>query len=693
MDEKKYTTSSSFPISSPRSVAVATTMVDQYCPCRQRLFTFCNDCHTSAISSISHIHKMIRDEDFDSVRDCIMIDDEVQDHENADPSTNVGTRNTTTGSTARRSRSNSDSSSSSSTSSSSCSSMMILWESNTRGWTAMHYASSFHMCCDLSWWKWILHQSIQEILIRNYYHEQHSSSSSTSATADTSADTSSRPSSSSSLVSYYFQYVTNDMGQTCIDLFFRHALYPLSWQKPNIHERAKQLRTALHWITTGTATSSKTTNDAKRKQEAISLLQQELCGSSSDDVCVSSSSNNRCTDNSDFVDDCDDDDDALPEGDEDDHDIVDIIDDEGYDFTQDENQMIIIICQFWKRFMVLLDTLYSNHEIEMDDEQEEKSFLQLRQKESQGQKHARLLSSSCQHNYLHYHDRNRTYGKRCKRGSSTRNRSGSFTSGSTTARRRDVLLCQLSSLGWCPYYVSKLAMLLYPPPSSRAPPRPQANSKLGQALTLPQSPLRVFVSTPSTHKTFKSMENLGRLHRDVDNSNAPCNHIDDYDSDPGILPLLLQLDEDSVKVRDSQTRRLPLHIALTSLLRSSMSWDFPSTIKSLFDAYPEALYEVDPVTQYPCFILSSLVATMNPPSSDQVELLAKQLLSSSSSSSSTSTTSSCSAGAWMYLPRKLKQHVLKESKEKLECQQLDVTFQLLRQNPDAIRQMESRSIR
>ena len=685
MEDKTNTTSSSpssFLISSPRSVAstTTTTMVDQYCPCRQRLFTFCNDCHTSAISSISHIHKMIRDEDFDSVRDCIMIDVDEERHEKTDqdmPSTKTTTRQSS------RSRSDSTCSSSSSSSSSSCS-MMILWESNTRGWTAMHYASSFHMCCDLSWWKWVLHQSIQEILIRNYYHEQHSSSTSTSSSSSVAATTSS---SSSSLVSYYFQYATNDMGQTCIDLFFRHALYPLSWQKSNIHERAKQLRAALHWITTSTdTTSSKTTTDAKRQQEAICLLRQELCGSySSDDVCGSSDS---------F--DYDNDDVLLPEEDEGDHDIVDIMDDEGYDFTQDENQMIISICQFWKRFIVFLDTLYSNHEIELDEfdsthMEEADSSIPLQQNERQ-QKHSMLRPSSCHHNFLHYHDRNRKNPKRCKRNSSTRNRSGSFTSGSTTTPRRDVLLCQLSSLGWCPYYVAKLAMLLYPPLASRAP-IPQANAKLRQVPTSPQSPLQVFVSTPSTHRTFKSMENLGRLNRDDDFDNkAPSDLIDDYDSDPGILPLLLQLDKDSVKIRDYQTGRLPFHVALTSLLRSSMSWDFPSTIRAIFDAYPQALHEVDPVTHYPSFILSSLVATMNPPSNDQVELLAKQLLSSSSSSS-TSTTSSCSAGAWMYLPRKLKQHVLKESKEKLVCQQLDVTFQLLRQNPDAIRRMESLCIR
>ena len=544
---------------------------DSCCPCKQRLFTFCNDCHTSAVSSVSHIHKMIRDEDFDSVQDHLTPDFN-DNHGDISGASYIPPYHCTNGS-------------------------MILWECNTRQWTTMHYASSFHMSCSLKWWKWILSEATKEIRIRKQLlqHSKHMQKPQQIHTSDTLAVGTSLTDSSS--MSYFRK--PNDMGQTCIDLFFRHALYPLQWQKSTIHVRANQLRDALTWICYGEEVKmASNSNDACLHEHlhVVNYIRRFCCAGikeiDTEDAMLTSISH--CS------------------------------------FTHDEKQKVSIICQFWNRFMLFLDALVEAGEL-------------------QG---IPAISS-----------------------------------------RGDVILYQLANLGWCPRLVGHLAVLLHP--NSMSADEEHLHKQVKQT-----SPLHAFLSTPSTRKAFTNMGDLDHHRRDNDGdseNNKERSYCYSYESDPGILPILLRAYPESIKVRDYVTERFPLQIALASLDCSSCSapWDIPSTIQTLFDAYPDALYEIDPITKYPCFLLASsssagdrqvgreAESTKTTTSiHSQIELLAKQLLSSSSST--TTTSSGASSGAWIYLPRRLKEDVLRQAEDKFERQQLDITYQVLRQHPDAI---------
>ncbi|KAL7581555.1 hypothetical protein ACA910_022118 [Epithemia clementina (nom. ined.)] len=96
----------------------------------------------------------------------------------------------------------------------------ILWEANSSGWTALHYAASHFL--PLEWWRWILERAV---------------SGSPSCGSDN----------SNHINGYHhrFQTVRNDLGETVLDIFFRSFLAPLPWQSTQVKNCSKLLLQAM----------------------------------------------------------------------------------------------------------------------------------------------------------------------------------------------------------------------------------------------------------------------------------------------------------------------------------------------------------------------------------------------------------------------------------------------------------------
>lgn len=110
----------------------------------------------------------------------------------------------------------------------------LLWESNSRGWTAMHVA-----CCGqppLRCWRLLLQKA--------------------------------------SLVDPQRLCQTKtDMGQTCIDLFFRQALFPLAWCNSDVKAKARRLRNSIEEICN--PSSEKVLEELRRKIQASGHAQDD----------------------------------------------------------------------------------------------------------------------------------------------------------------------------------------------------------------------------------------------------------------------------------------------------------------------------------------------------------------------------------------------------------------------------------
>ena len=103
----------------------------------------------------------------------------------------------------------------------------ILWEANSSGWTALHYAASHFL--PLEWWRWILERSVDDggnHNIDNNNMDRHN------------------------VPEYHhrFQTVRNDLGETVLDIFFRSFLSPLPWQATQVKNCSKRLLEAIECV-------------------------------------------------------------------------------------------------------------------------------------------------------------------------------------------------------------------------------------------------------------------------------------------------------------------------------------------------------------------------------------------------------------------------------------------------------------
>jgi hypothetical protein len=81
----------------------------------------------------------------------------------------------------------------------------LLWEANSTGWTAVHYAASHFL--PVEWWEWILERAV--------------------AVGD---------------AAERFMTCKNALGQSVIDVFLRSYLEPLPWQSIQVKNRSRLLR-------------------------------------------------------------------------------------------------------------------------------------------------------------------------------------------------------------------------------------------------------------------------------------------------------------------------------------------------------------------------------------------------------------------------------------------------------------------
>lgn len=95
--------------------------------------------------------------------------------------------------------------------------LILLWQCNSRGWAAMHVASSSQP--PVYWWKWLLQKAMRATKPERLYKTK------------------------------------TDMGQTCIDLFVRQSLFPLAWQRHTIQEKADQLRESIQTVCDDSSTT------------------------------------------------------------------------------------------------------------------------------------------------------------------------------------------------------------------------------------------------------------------------------------------------------------------------------------------------------------------------------------------------------------------------------------------------------
>ncbi len=104
----------------------------------------------------------------------------------------------------------------------------VWWEANSRGWTAVHVAAASSASMSVFWWRWIL--------------ERAAVAAERGAT-DIHDGCNSRRSDISPM-----WVAKTDLGQTCIDLFFRTSLCPLPWQRHSLKERARRIRWAMETV-------------------------------------------------------------------------------------------------------------------------------------------------------------------------------------------------------------------------------------------------------------------------------------------------------------------------------------------------------------------------------------------------------------------------------------------------------------
>ena len=98
----------------------------------------------------------------------------------------------------------------------------ILWESNSSGWTAVHFSASHFL--PREWWRWILQR------------------------ACASDDTSKTLAINSSCQQSPFLHRRNDLGETVFHVFFQSFLFPYAWQSTQVKNCSRLLLQAIQHV-------------------------------------------------------------------------------------------------------------------------------------------------------------------------------------------------------------------------------------------------------------------------------------------------------------------------------------------------------------------------------------------------------------------------------------------------------------
>ena len=191
----------------------------------------------------------------------------------------------------------------------------LLWECNSRRWTAMHVVASSYD--NVHHWKELLQLAV-------------------STTATTSAHFGCKQSNNNNNSKLKLSELETDTGYTCVDLFFRRALYPLRWQRrrQEVTRRANLLRMSIKNVC-----SSKS---------CVQQLKDQLHRNEDTKPHKPTSTRN------------------FNEDEDDDHHLR-VVD------------PVAVVLQFWKNTELLLKAIYFEDEAAMDDNkyQEEIPFLHI----------------------------------------------------------------------------------------------------------------------------------------------------------------------------------------------------------------------------------------------------------------------------------------------------------------------------
>eukprot|EP00539_Tryblionella_compressa_P018635 CAMPEP_0178872410 /NCGR_PEP_ID=MMETSP0747-20121128/8116_1 /TAXON_ID=913974 /ORGANISM="Nitzschia punctata, Strain CCMP561" /LENGTH=489 /DNA_ID=CAMNT_0020539637 /DNA_START=79 /DNA_END=1548 /DNA_ORIENTATION=+ len=209
----------------------------------------------------------------------------------------------------------------------------------------------------------------------------------------------------------------------------------------------------------------------------------------------------------------------------------------------------------------------------------------------------------------------------------------------------------LSSLPWCPEIVARLAVSLYPWHC-----REQREGLL---------PLHRWAQTSTMSNLHQHQQHTRYKDAERNGKTAWKRH------DSGILSWLCQVYPDAASIPDPTNHgRLPLHAALAL----GKPWDVNTQI--IFDAFPDAVQQIDPFTNLPCFCLAAMKGATTTRSKkdddDEIENTAKQL--------DQQRLSLC----WSYLSKHEKARALERARIILDCQQLTTIFEVLRKCPSAL---------
>ena len=186
----------------------------------------CDDYRVSRVQLASQVHKAIRDGDYAWLPELVACGEDGTD-DNDDDAT-------------RTSRA-----------------ADVLWEANSSGWTALHYAASHFL--PMEWWRWILERAVGG---PDSNHNQSKADDGKGGYPER------------------FQTVRNDLGETVVDIFFRSFLAPLPWQSKQVKRGSQRLLQAMQTVCENPTLLHQTRTILEQQEPETKDDQEEMASSS-----------------------------------------------------------------------------------------------------------------------------------------------------------------------------------------------------------------------------------------------------------------------------------------------------------------------------------------------------------------------------------------------------------------------------